>query len=176
MKTKVINLYAGSGAGKSTLGAEIFAYFKRQGKDIELVREYVKNWAWEGKKIGPLDQIYILGKQLKAEKTLYGKVEYIVTDSPILLCGFYDQFYSKRENFTKYLQAINEEINELIIPCDFFVQRTKIFNPKGRYETEEQAKQNDVLIQDYLNKYFDKSPKILEDNSMFSKNVYEELK
>jgi hypothetical protein len=171
MKTKMINLYAGSGAGKSTGACEIFAYMKRQGYDVELVREWVKGWAWEERRIEPLDQIYILGKQIKAEKSLYGKVEYIVTDSPLLLGGFYDNLYSGKDNFSKYLVAVKEQVEEITKPYDIFIQRTKPFNPKGRYETEEQAKMNDELLKTYLKNYFNKSLITVKDSSEFAKEV-----
>lgn len=43
-------------------------------QNAELVREYVKDWAWEGRKINVNDQIYFLGKQVRRETMLYGKL------------------------------------------------------------------------------------------------------
>ncbi len=94
MKTKVISLFGGSGLGKSTLAAGLFYQMKMQGLHTELVREYVKQWAWDNIKVGKFDQIYLTGKQAKAESRLYNKVDYIVTDSPILLSPIYETFYS----------------------------------------------------------------------------------
>jgi len=48
--TRVINLLGGPGVGKSTAAAKLFAKYKDEGKSVELVREYVKDWAWEGRK------------------------------------------------------------------------------------------------------------------------------
>src|SRR4051812_46140966 len=92
--TKVINLFGGSGLGKSTTAAGLFYEMKLRGIHCELIREYVKQWAWDGTKIGPMDQVYIFGKQAEAESRIYGKVDIAVTDSPLLLSPIYEQFYS----------------------------------------------------------------------------------
>lgn len=155
MKTTVINFFAGSGAGKSTTAAALFALMKEQGYDVELVREYVKTWAWEGRKIKSTDQIYLLAKQMKSEFPLYGKVKYIITDSPILLSGFYSELYYDKIYVTNTINNIISDTQNEVNRMNVFINRSKPFVSKGRYETEEQAKENDVLLKKYLarNKY-----------------------
>lgn len=174
MKTKVINLFAGSGAGKSTTAAHLYALMKQRGHNVELVREYVKSWAWEGRKIVPSDQLYILSKQLKQEKVLYGKLDYVITDSPVLLCAYYDHKHSGgKENFTKYLVALEEELSASKHNLNFFINRSKPFDPKGRYETEEQAKVVDVELRSYLDKYFNIKPiEILDEDEKKAEAIY----
>src|SRR4051812_8750331 len=92
-KTFVVNLFGGPGVGKSTLAAEIFVTLKKRGIEVELIQEYVKAWAWDGKPVGTFDQLYILAKQLKLETRLYGKVDVVVTDSPLLFSPIYERFY-----------------------------------------------------------------------------------
>ena len=76
------------------MAALLFAHMKMQGLHVELVREYVKLWAWSGKQVRPTDQIYLLGKQSAYESLLYGKVDYIVTDSPVMLAGAYAEWHN----------------------------------------------------------------------------------
>lgn len=64
-KTTIINLYGGHGSGKSTSAAYYYYVMKKDGLNVELVRQYVKDWAWEGRKITTNDQIYFLGKQVR---------------------------------------------------------------------------------------------------------------
>jgi len=158
MKTTVINLFGGPGCGKSTTAADLFAKLKAAGKNVELVREYVKDWAYEGRKIGALDQLYILGKQTHKEGLLYGKVDYIITDSPILLGPFYESHYNSGRTISKEA-AINflERAAELgVIRHNYVLQRHKPYVPIGRYETEDQAKQIDVKLKEYLDLLMEK--------------------
>lgn len=152
--TMVINLFGGSGIGKSTTAAKIYARLKDMGIQTELVREYVKHWAWNNREVGEYDQLYLLGKQSQAEAQLYGKVDVIVTDSPVLLAGVYAKF--RWNGVADYVdQAAKSFVRHAekngTGHLNFVLQRDKPFNPEGRYETEEQARQIDSFILDYLN-------------------------
>lgn len=41
----IINMCGGPGTGKSTLTAFVYYTLKSQGENVELDREYIKNWA-----------------------------------------------------------------------------------------------------------------------------------
>src|ERR1700751_2169041 len=92
-KTVVVNILGGSGIGKSTTAALVYGELKLRYQVCELVREFVKQWAWEGRKVGPFGQSIIYGQQVERESSLYGKVDFIVTDSPLILCPVYQQHY-----------------------------------------------------------------------------------
>lgn len=150
-QTTIINLYGGPGTGKSTLSCELFAALKKSGHSVELVREYVKDWAWEGKKVGAFDQIYITGKQAKREYSLYGKVDYVITDSPLYLSPFYEQYYSDQnivESSVKSFLDYSMKRGQLYL--HFFIDRAKKYNPDGRYETEEQAMAIDGAMYEFM--------------------------
>jgi tRNA uridine 5-carbamoylmethylation protein Kti12 len=145
--TTVINLHGGPGTGKSTSAAYLFYALKKAGKNAELVREYVKDWAWEKRHINAYDQLYFLGKQSRKESMLYGKVDLIVTDSPIWLSAYYAQVYCplfvsegvRAATVAYYHQAsqdghVHHHVN---------LKRTKEYNPAGRFQTEEQARELD---------------------------------
>lgn len=149
--TIVINLFSGSGAGKSTTAAKLFGEMKDRKYHVEQVTEYVKKWAWQKRTPGPFDQFYLAGKQSQSEAQLYNKVDYIVTDSPILLSGYYENYHLKRSivlpailNFLEYTSENN------IKHLNFFLKRHKAFDPRGRYETEDQAKAIDVDMKNWL--------------------------
>lgn len=155
--TIVLNLYGGPGTGKSTSAAYIFSRLKQQGINAELVREYVKDWAWESRKIGDFDQIYLLGKQMRKETILYDKVDVIVTDSPLYLAAFYaDKFAPKLiaeatlESVTRVVRHAQNIGHEYI---HYFLERTKTYNPAGRYQTEDEAKNLDADIMCFMVKH-----------------------
>lgn len=145
--TKVINLLGGSGLGKSTTAALIFGKMKNQGHSVELVREFVKEWAWAGKKVGPFGQPIIYGQQLERESLLYGKVDYVVTDSPLVLCAVYQQFYAGHDAL-KYQVFHDLKCAEDmgVQHYNFVLKRNKPFDPRGRYETEELALKVDKAV------------------------------
>lgn len=165
-KTKIINLLAGPGAGKSTLAAQLYFRMKNANLSCELVREYVKDWAWEGKQISKYDQLYILGKQSRRESLLYGKVDFIITDSPILLAGYYAEHYLGQSYITSAARSyISMALLDGHIHTNFVVKRCKDFNSEGRYETEQQAKAIDTGIESYLERYAEEYTLINEADS-----------
>ena len=82
--TKVINFYGGPSAGKSTMAAQLFGIMKSKRLNVEMVPEFAKDLTW--KKSGCLDdQVYVFANQNHALYTLLGQVDYIITDSPLIL-------------------------------------------------------------------------------------------
>lgn len=154
MKTKIISLYGGPGSGKTTLAAEIFTHLKRNQVSVELVHEWVKGWAWSGRvPQGVEDNLYILAKQLKAEKTVYGKVEYIVTDSPIGLPAVYEEMYNSDttlvRNAVKELlrvQATEGKVERI----NLLVERRYAYVVEGRFQTLEKAQRIDEICKTFL--------------------------
>jgi hypothetical protein len=144
IKTKVINLFAGPGAGKSTTAAAVFAELKRRGYNAELVTEFAKDLVWEERDATFRNQIYIFAKQWHRIHRLLGKVDVIVTDSPILLSIYYDQ---KR---TPYLDMLVESQFRQLDSLNFFIERTKQYNQSGRFQDESGAKLADAGIEDML--------------------------
>lgn len=156
-KTHVINLFGGGGVGKSTIAALVFAKLKISGVNAELVREYVKSWAWANKPVGPADQLYLLGKQSAYESALYGKVDVIVTDSPVILAGAYAEWYLGRAEGEYVTEAA---LSHLCIASshfntthhNFFLERgERPYDPRGRYGTREEAVKFDTYLEAYLN-------------------------
>lgn len=153
-KTTIINLYGGPGTGKSTSAAYFYYLLKAAGKNVELVREYVKDWAWEGRKISTYDQIYFLGKQVRRESMLYGKVDWIVTDSPVMMNLYYAQRYCtlslgegvRAATLSFYRQASEDGHKHLHV----FLKRNKPYLSEGRYQTEAEALEIDLGIRRVL--------------------------
>lgn len=153
-KTRIINFYGGPAVGKSTSAAYAYYLLKAAGLNVELVREFVKNWAYEKRDIGTYDQIYFLGRQVRRESMLYGKVDWIVTDSPILMNAFYSKIYCSpnladgiKEAIMAYYRQANEDGHK---HYHVMLKRSKPYVNDGRYQTEEQAKEIDKGVRDML--------------------------
>lgn len=155
VKTTIINLYGGPGTGKSTSAAYLYYLLKADGKNVELVREYVKDWAWEQRKITTYDQIYFLGKQVRRESMLYGKVDWVVTDSPVMMNLYYAQRYCppslsegiRSATLSFYKQAAEDGHKHIHV----FLKRTKPYISEGRYQTVDEAREIDTGVKRLLN-------------------------
>lgn len=153
--TTIINLYGGPGAGKSTSAAYLYYLLKAAGENVEMVREYVKNWAWEGRKISAYDQIYFLGKQVRHESMLFNKVKFIVTDAPIFMSVYYASAFCTpvlSEGIKRTVQAFYQQtLEDGHKHYHILLKRDHPYVSEGRYQTEEEAKNIDVKLEEMFN-------------------------
>jgi hypothetical protein len=127
---------------------------KLAGHNTELVREYIKQWAWDGIKPNQYDQPYIFGKQSKAEARMYSKVDYVVTDCPLYLSPIYELYHSGGSIILPSVHAFMTKARENgVSHHNFLLTRKKSFDSRGRYETEDQAKEVDELVKQYLTQW-----------------------
>lgn len=147
-KTLVVNLFAGPGAGKSTLAAGLFYYLKKDGQEVELAHEYAKDLTWEKRHNTLENQPYVFGKQWNRIYRLLGQVDIVITDSPIFLGVIYGGDYWG-ESFTQNIVDIHNATNHV----NFFISRTREYNPNGRNQTKEEALAIDELIRYELHQY-----------------------
>ncbi len=153
---KIICLYGGPGTGKTTTSLGLGYRFKQKRFNSELVREYVKNWVWEGRKIKPGDQTYFFAKQARVERQLIEQnLDVIITDSPLILTHFYGLKYDKFEQeFNTSLHMLRQhhafcKANGYKVD-HYFLKRTKPYNPAGRYQDEAGAKLIDEELRPFL--------------------------
>lgn len=146
--TLIVNLIGGPGTGKSTTAAGTFCELKQQGINCELVTEYAKDRVWDNHLDCLDDQIYVFGKQFHRIKRLIGKVDVVVTDAPLLM----SVFYGATNTPASFIQLVLDVHNGLE-NLNVFLKRKKGYNPSGRLQTEEQAKEIDVELKKLLDKY-----------------------
>jgi len=136
----VVNMFAGPGAGKSTVAAGVFYNLKLKGVNCELVTEFAKDLVWARRYDCMKSQELIFGEQLNRIQKLDGKVEVIVTDSPILLSSVYGLGCSEAfranvvETFFKYANK------------NYFITRVKPYVGIGRRQSEQSAREMDEKI------------------------------
>lgn len=141
--TIVINAFAGPGAGKTTSCLEIAEKLKKQGFVTEYVQEYAKELVYDND-LTMLDghyehQFAILNEQMKRINRLYGKVDFIVTDSPILLNNTYLNENKNTEVYSAYSDSVNK-LYGLYNNFNYFVERdTSAFEKEGRIHNLEQS-------------------------------------
>jgi len=145
----VVNLFGPPGAGKSTGAAYVFAKLKMAGVNAELVTEFAKDKVWEESKGAFENQAYIFGEQYFRISRLNGKVDVVVTDSPILLSGF----YNSDDVIDAELDAIVGKAFDTYKNFNVYVERTKPYNPVGRLHSEAESDEIDVRLTEFLIKH-----------------------
>lgn len=150
-KTKVINLYAGPGAGKTTAALQICLELKKLGINAEYVSEFAKDLIYDGKEEMLKDQRYVTDGQYERLNRLRGKVDVIVTDSPLLL----GQVYGKKSVDKEYKDEIRNRYDSFD-NYNAFIVRGNNFTQKGRVHNLEESKQLDADVLQMLsdNKIF----------------------
>lgn len=136
-KTIFVNLFGGPGTGKSTLCASIFSELKRKGVDCEMALEYVKDLVWEESFEKIKNQVYIFGKQQNRLFRLDGKVDVVITDSPLLNSIVY--YRGNNPHFSDVVMFEFKKLNSL----NYYLVRTFEYVDNGRMQSLEQAKQVD---------------------------------
>ena len=130
---KVINLFGGPGTGKSTTAAALFALMKRNGYNVELITEFAKDLVWteRNKELG--NEVYIFGKMYHKLWRLRDKVDYVVIDSPLPLCLYYDT-----ENIPYFREFVISAFNTFD-NLNFVLARNFGYQQEGRIQTEDEA-------------------------------------
>jgi nicotinamide riboside kinase len=143
-KALLVEFLGGAGCGKSTVSSFLYASLKMAGVECEFVPEYAKRITWEKRYHILEQQMYISGKQNKMYKEVEDDVDVIITDTSLLLGLMYA---------VPPYDLLHDVIISLHNSYDYMcvcLERTTKYNPKGRNETEHEAKIIDNKIEQLL--------------------------
>ena len=93
------------------------------------------------------DQIYVFGKQYHRIWRLNGKVQVIITDSPLPLSIYYAKMDSNY--FSDFVIEQFNKFNNMT----YVIERNSVYNPNGRVHTEEQSKEIDKTLVNILKEH-----------------------
>lgn len=149
-QTKVINFYGGPGSGKSTQASGLFYKMKAAGYSVELVNEFAKECVWEGNVPMLKDQLWVLAHQHRKLVRLNDKVDYIITDSPVLLSIVYRNVYDG-PMYTDVMDKLALECYNLYDNINVVLKRRDQFDDVGRAQDKAHSQRIDKDIVDVLN-------------------------
>ena len=138
--TKVINILGAPGTGKSTYAAKLFAEMKAEGFSCELVQEFAKEIVYADNEKLRNDQLIVIGEQYRRTFVLDGKIDYIITDSPILLGVIYNKLTTNpypSQHFDLVCKNAFERFENLNILLTH--QPNRIYQQSGRVEDFEKS-------------------------------------
>lgn len=154
MKTKVVNIVGGPGAGKSTITAGVYYELKKKKLNVEISSEYAKDLVYENRMETFKDELYIFSKQAHRLFRLKNKVDYIITDRPLIMSVVYNNYYNPESN--DWNKAFSELVFETWKRYDnkvYLIKRVNDYIQEGRNESEEQAIELDELFKRKLEEY-----------------------
>lgn len=145
---RVINLLGSSGAGKSTTALGLAYELKKRGVKVEYVNEHAKDLVFAGCSHLLTNQIQVFAEQYTKMLVRMDKgLDFLVTDSPLILAAFYGEKY----------KSSSKELDELIFSefnkfdnINFFLNRTVTFDPVGRVQNEEESDADSKLLKGFL--------------------------
>ncbi len=154
-KTKIINFFGGPGIGKSTQAAGLHYLMKKNGMSVELTSEFPKTIAWEKNYSAINDQLYITANQHRNISRVYGQVDYIIVDSPILNGLIYKSRYQGTvypttfygESFDKFILDLFHQYDNINI---LLHRNDAVFQKEGRFQNLKGSKYIDNDINELL--------------------------
>jgi len=150
--TVVINGFGGPGAGKTTACFDIISELKKRGYVADYVPEYATELVWDNN-LAMLNgteknQTLLFEEQKHRIDRLIGKVDFVVTDSPLLLNITYIKELTKE--FEQMVRNAYSQYNNF----NFFIERDDSnFTEKGRIHNLEESKIKDKEILNMLSSY-----------------------
>ena len=145
MTATIINLLGGPGSGKSTTAAGLFHTMKLSDFRVELVTEYAKDLTYEGRQNTLDNQLYVFAKQFHRIERIKNQLDYIITDSPIILACLYAPL-----NYPSSFERLVMDFWQMDDNKSFFINRNKKYQEYGRKHSLEESKELDRKIQLFL--------------------------
>lgn len=147
MKPLVVNIIGGPGCGKSSMTASVFSFLKWHDVNCEMALEYAKEVVWSKTENLLKNQLFVFGQQHNRIYHLLDKVDVVITDSPLLLSIIYDT--KKNLNLKSLVLDEFHKYNNI----NYLLTRKKKYNPSGRLQTEDEAKEIDDKLRNLLKMY-----------------------
>jgi len=155
--SKLINLFGGPGIGKSSIAAGLFYKLKKKHVSCNNPYEFPKVLAWDKNNEAIKDQLYVVANQHRGIAQSYGKVDYIIVDSPILFSTVYHGYYTKDypvefygDTFHKFVVDLHKKYDNINILLD---RAESDYQSEERFQDIDQSLELDRLIKESLIKY-----------------------
>lgn len=153
--TRVLNFFGGPGAGKSTIKAGVFFYLKCAHLRTAQIEEYATECSFEQDWETIRNQSKVMAEQERRQARLVGQVDWIVTDSPLVLSNIYASGAFDTQEFRDEVWRRFDAYNNVNI----WIERVQPYQEYGRHHTESQAREIDERLKNMMNGKLDFSVK-----------------
>lgn len=107
-----------------------------RGINAELITEFAKDKTYEENLEALKNQVYMFGNQYFRISRCEGKVDVIVTDSPLLLSLIYNKNPILDENFENVVKKISNYYSN---QKNYYIKRVSQYENSGRIHTEKES-------------------------------------
>ena len=150
-QTLVVSAFGGPGSGKTVACMDICQQLKKRGYNAEYVSEVAKDYVYDENYEmldgTPEHQYDMLQEQVKRVDRYMGKVDFVITDSPILLNGIYNKQLTPE--YERQLLHLHSQYNNFV----FFVNRDEShYQQEGRLQDLQASMEKDAEIREMLDK------------------------
>lgn len=156
--SRIVNLFGGPGIGKSSIASGLTYKLKKNHITCDNPYEFPKVLAWDENYSAISDQLYVLANQHRGIVKSYGKVDYIILDSPILLSLIYKDYYNKQRDSDYPSRLYRENFDNVVLDMHRGYDNINILlkrhsgnhNNKERYHNLEESIELDTMIEESL--------------------------
>lgn len=149
--TRVVNFHGGPGAGKSTVKAGVFYLLKIAGYRVAQVEEYATELSVEAAWDKLTDQRGVLMEQNARLRRWVGKVDFILSDSPLILSSL----YAPTEFDTPGFHTLVRQTFDSYDNVNVWLRRPQsAYQLYGRHHSEAEAIQLDARLRNLLGEGF----------------------
>jgi hypothetical protein len=108
--TLILEIGGAPSSGKSTLAAGLYSKLSEEGYSVQLVREYATEFNARNGSIQPYEHVSILGKQMARMQAFLGKVDILISDSPLYLNSFYSGMVDQKSLTLECVEKIYDQL------------------------------------------------------------------
>ena len=131
----------------STNSAGLAYELKKDGFKVELVTEFAKELCITKSEHLLENQIWVFGNQYHKMKYLSDDLDFIITDSPIMLSAWYGKKYNYQ---FESLYPLIKEVHNSFDNINIFLERAHSWDPYARVQSEEESNQDSINLQNFL--------------------------
>ena len=156
--SKVINLFGGPGIGKSSIASGLTYKLKKNHINCDNPYEFPKVLAWDENYSAISDQLYVVANQHRGIVKSFGKVDYIILDSPVILSLIYKDYYNQKRGSDYPSKLYGDSFDQMILDIHNGYDSINILlkrsdgnhNEKERYQNLSESIEIDAMIKDSL--------------------------
>ncbi len=159
--SKVVNLFGGPGIGKSSIASGLTYKLKKNHIDCDNPYEFPKSLAWDQNYSAISDQLFVVSNQHRGIVKSFGKVDYIILDSPVILSLIYKDYYNEQRDTDYPSRLYGDNFDNMILDIHNGYDSINILlkrgdgqhNDKERLHNLEESREIDLMIKNSLDNH-----------------------